>query len=307
MINWNEALFGLSEAGTRALEELATLTGGTLGPPRFGDRCSWHRDHPQSKTGSAVLVWTTSIGFVHAATKKVAEAELHDLSGATLDVDLTPSDEARCTLVTAQGRVEFTTTPGVARSIQLVAGPDPGWWQNVGEWPAAVAATLLDHTPGGQRYDYPCLFTCRPAGVEIRTDDFGSRLIPWDSLADLTIEGADELHGRPSAAAVLAFGVLGLALLTYDSRCIVVVESIDGQTLILAVAMLPAALRGHLAAILDERNRALTSAIPPPPPGSDPPAWRSDPTARHQVRWWDGQWWTEHVADNGVTAVDHID
>ncbi len=307
MINWNDALFGSSEAGLRAFDELATLTGGTLGPPRFADRCSWHRHHAQSKTGSAVLVWATSIGFVHAATKREAEAELHDLSGATLAFEVSPSDEAICTLATARGRVDFTTTPGVARSIQHVVGLEPGWWQNVAEWPAPVSATLLDHTPNGQRYDYPCSFTCRPAGVEIRTDDFGSRLIPWDSLAELTIEGADELHGRPSPAAVLAFGVIGLALQTYDSRCIVIVQPIDGPPLILAVTMLPAALRGQLAAVLDERLRAGSPAIPPPPPpGSDPPAWRPDPTARHQLRWWDGQRWTEQVADDGATTIDPI-
>ena len=33
-------------------------------------------------------------------------------------------------------------------------------------------------------------------------------------------------------------------------------------------------------------------------------SWKSDPTGRHQVRWWDGQNWTDHVADDGVTATD---
>ena len=32
--------------------------------------------------------------------------------------------------------------------------------------------------------------------------------------------------------------------------------------------------------------------------------WRSDPTGRHQLRWWDGQAWTDHVADNGATSID---
>lgn len=32
--------------------------------------------------------------------------------------------------------------------------------------------------------------------------------------------------------------------------------------------------------------------------------WYPDPSGRHQHRYWDGQRWTEHVADDGVQAVD---
>jgi hypothetical protein len=35
-----------------------------------------------------------------------------------------------------------------------------------------------------------------------------------------------------------------------------------------------------------------------------PQDWLPDPTARHQLRWWDGTQWTEHVSDDGETAVD---
>jgi uncharacterized RDD family membrane protein YckC len=34
--------------------------------------------------------------------------------------------------------------------------------------------------------------------------------------------------------------------------------------------------------------------------------WHPDPTGRHQLRWWDGQMWTDYVADGGVTAVDPV-
>lgn len=37
----------------------------------------------------------------------------------------------------------------------------------------------------------------------------------------------------------------------------------------------------------------------------DPTAgWHPDPTARHQLRYWDGNAWTHHVSDDGVTGVD---
>ncbi len=38
---------------------------------------------------------------------------------------------------------------------------------------------------------------------------------------------------------------------------------------------------------------------------SDAPAnWYPDPHGRHELRYWDGATWTEHVSDRGVTAID---
>ena len=34
--------------------------------------------------------------------------------------------------------------------------------------------------------------------------------------------------------------------------------------------------------------------------------WHADPTGRHQLRWWDGQTWSDYVADGGVTAIDPV-
>lgn len=44
-------------------------------------------------------------------------------------------------------------------------------------------------------------------------------------------------------------------------------------------------------------------ALGPPPP----PAWRVDPTGRHEVRYWDGARWTEHVSDRGEQSTDPPD
>ena len=35
-----------------------------------------------------------------------------------------------------------------------------------------------------------------------------------------------------------------------------------------------------------------------------PPAWHPDPTGRHQLRYWDGRTWSEHVSDDGVAGAD---
>jgi uncharacterized protein YxjI len=37
-----------------------------------------------------------------------------------------------------------------------------------------------------------------------------------------------------------------------------------------------------------------------------PAAWHPDPTGRHQLRYWDGAQWTDHVSNNGVTGSDPV-
>ncbi len=38
---------------------------------------------------------------------------------------------------------------------------------------------------------------------------------------------------------------------------------------------------------------------PPPAPPTPPPMWATDPTGRHQLRYWDGAAWTDYVSDDG--------
>jgi hypothetical protein len=48
-------------------------------------------------------------------------------------------------------------------------------------------------------------------------------------------------------------------------------------------------------------------AQPAPPTAPQVPAqWAPDPSGRHHHRWWDGNQWTGHVADNGVSSFDPI-
>ena len=35
-------------------------------------------------------------------------------------------------------------------------------------------------------------------------------------------------------------------------------------------------------------------------------SWDPDPTGRHQYRWWDGEQWTDQVADDGMQTVDPV-
>ncbi len=40
--------------------------------------------------------------------------------------------------------------------------------------------------------------------------------------------------------------------------------------------------------------------------GAVAPGWHPDPAIRHQVRYWDGHGWTDHVGDGGRSAVDPL-
>src|SRR5215216_1811101 len=37
------------------------------------------------------------------------------------------------------------------------------------------------------------------------------------------------------------------------------------------------------------------------------PGWAADPCGRHELRYWDGAAWTDHVSDAGVTGRDEPD
>jgi sugar phosphate isomerase/epimerase len=39
---------------------------------------------------------------------------------------------------------------------------------------------------------------------------------------------------------------------------------------------------------------------------STPADWYPDPVGGHELRYWDGQRWTEHVSDNGVQSADPL-
>jgi hypothetical protein len=73
----------------------------------------------------------------------------------------------------------------------------------------------------------------------------------------------------------------------------------------MAVA-LAAMLLAHWVVVFETRRLALRAG-PPPSSGMAPVLpgeWRADPTGRHEWRYWDGDAWTGHVADEGVASVD---
>jgi hypothetical protein len=50
----------------------------------------------------------------------------------------------------------------------------------------------------------------------------------------------------------------------------------------------------------------LAKVAPAPAPQAPPATWAADPAGRHELRYWDGTRWTEHVSDRGATARDPL-
>jgi hypothetical protein len=52
--------------------------------------------------------------------------------------------------------------------------------------------------------------------------------------------------------------------------------------------------------------------VPAPPPlplvapSARPAEWLADPTRRHELRYWDGARWSDHVSDDGVASYDRL-
>jgi hypothetical protein len=60
---------------------------------------------------------------------------------------------------------------------------------------------------------------------------------------------------------------------------------------------------------INERAGGGTDAAPQasPPDVAVAAGWLEDPTSRHELRYWDGSAWTDHVSDAGVAGLDPID
>jgi hypothetical protein len=84
------------------------------------------------------------------------------------------------------------------------------------------------------------------------------------------------------------------------------------RTLLLTVPVaLVLFLGGVLLAVIVAARRSRARHLQPAPAtqgtwaqGAAPAGWFADPGRRHELRYWDGQRWTEHVSDRGTQAVD---
>lgn len=80
------------------------------------------------------------------------------------------------------------------------------------------------------------------------------------------------------------------------------------QQAVVCMDALPSDLIDEMLETCIEQAAASLGAPPPPPPpdSQDPPAWRPDPSGRHDLRYWNGNSWTDHVADSGQQGKDPL-
>lgn len=65
---------------------------------------------------------------------------------------------------------------------------------------------------------------------------------------------------------------------------------------------------GKNAKNITKIQAAIAAALASPPSAPTPQAgaWHPDPTGRHELRWFDGQQWTESICDAGTTGTDPL-
>ncbi|HKF91238.1 MAG TPA: DUF2510 domain-containing protein [Acidimicrobiia bacterium] len=111
------------------------------------------------------------------------------------------------------------------------------------------------------------------------------------------------------SALIACIGALGnneaFVGLSWPEKIGNIMQWLGGGAVAAAVALL--AVRSQ--SVLPVRARPAPAPAPPPPvaaptaaPGA--PGWAADPYGRHQWRYWDGNRWTEQVADGSTQSTD---
>lgn len=125
------------------------------------------------------------------------------------------------------------------------------------------------------------------------------------AAARASVETAGDIERRITATRLVLTGPFALAFrkkrdhremfLTVEGQGFAFVEPVDPKKQ--ADARKFAA---RINALASSSRAAPASATPPPPPQAE---WRTDPTGAHELRYWDGNGWTDHVSDGGVNST----
>jgi hypothetical protein len=82
-------------------------------------------------------------------------------------------------------------------------------------------------------------------GVRIKSGRT-TKFLPRSAISEISVEGVDQVQGRPRIAAVVAFGVLGLASRKRERSSYMILDSEDGQFVFELQDRLPIELRASL-------------------------------------------------------------
>ncbi|MGC8462468.1 MAG: DUF2510 domain-containing protein [Acidimicrobiales bacterium] len=148
------------------------------------------------------------------------------------------------------------------------------------------------------------VFGARPSVVAVRAAGRAASL-PLDGLdqpAPCT-RPSDSRRGAPTWPRFGSFGAVPSPLPpTAPFRLSLVAPSAPSGAPVATLLRTP---RGVDELRLDHAPSTMTATADPSVP-APPPGWRTDPTGRHQLRYWDGARWTDTAADRGVRTSDPI-
>jgi hypothetical protein len=167
-----------------------------------------------------------------------------------------------------------------------------------------------------------------PGASDSSFPQFSASLVPVDGDAEVLISDYDgsltyDVSGH-SGVAVGSFQIddAGTFLLVTDSEAegtqadVAVGESIAGELVRAVVLALVGTLvlffgGAALAVVVAIRRRRARRLLDGPSTngggaarGAASEGWFADPSGRHELRYWDGERWTEHVSDRGTQATD---
>jgi hypothetical protein len=168
----------------------------------------------------------------------------------------------------------------------------------------------------GDRVPYPLVRFQTPDGHLVTAEtDFGGSFVP--ALGDRVnvlfdpsrpeeahidsqlSDRVNSLAGRIGWGLIIVGGIVGIPLLLILSPMGFVVGSLlAGVVLVVVIAV-----RQHRGG--QQRPAPAATARPWAQPTVSA-GWFPDPSRQHELRFWDGQRWTEHVVDRGTQAVDPL-
>jgi len=128
---------------------------------------------------------------------------------------------------------------------------------------------------------------------------------PWTAIAVSNRQKTSGvLYDRATEDQVRFMLDLAVARSTGDTTSLV--EQIQGELAALGPEPPPAVGSGGPAAVASTEQTESPIPTREPAPPLPPQGWFADPTHRHELRYWNGAQWTEHVADGGTAAVDAL-
>jgi hypothetical protein len=176
-------------------------------------------------------------------------------------------------LVTPLGEGEFYSfglEPDDARRIAAAvrallppAEPDAPWWDDpqadIGSFLRALGLIVCPAASPHHEHTI-CNVSFANTGVQIHAykdsrypqcyQGDATEFIPWSAVHSVTVEGSDPVERRPSAGAVVAFGILGLGASKTIRRAYLVVATDAGDYYFEQDNILPAGLAARIGPVL---------------------------------------------------------